>query len=179
MTLLFAMLSLVSIAGAVGVVGAMVARSSRRTAAVELGAYTVPVAATVATVAMLGSLYMSEVAGFIPCRLCWVQRFFMYPLAVFLIVSAARRWRWVAVVGLPVSIIGALIAAYHYAEQRMWLGGSEGFCDAASPCTDVWVQHFGFVTIPFMSFTGFIFVAALLWLRTAANTLTVQQTQEI
>lgn len=169
-TLLFALLSLVALAGAVGLVVVLPRPAARAVAVRELGAYAVPVAATVATVAMLGSLYMSEVAGFIPCRLCWVQRFFMYPLALFLIVAAIRRWAWAALVALPVAVVGAAIALFHYAEQRMWIGGSTGFCDASSPCTDIWVQHFGFISIPFMSLTGFVFVGALMWLRLSAST---------
>jgi len=35
----------------------------------------------VSVVATLGSLYFSEISGFIPCELCWYQRILMYPLA--------------------------------------------------------------------------------------------------
>ncbi|MDE0584452.1 disulfide bond formation protein B [Planococcus sp. A6] len=38
----------------------------------------------VSLVAMLGSLYFSEVQGFIPCELCWYQRIAMYPLVLIL-----------------------------------------------------------------------------------------------
>ena len=41
----------------------------------------------VAITAMAGSLIMSEVVGFIPCRLCWIQRGFMYPAAFFLLLE--------------------------------------------------------------------------------------------
>ena len=36
----------------------------------------------VAGVATLGSLYFSEIADFVPCRLCWFQRILMYPIAL-------------------------------------------------------------------------------------------------
>ena len=49
------------------------------------------IAFLVAAVAMAGSLYFSEVANYIPCRLCWFQRIAMYPLAVILLVAAIRR----------------------------------------------------------------------------------------
>ena len=39
----------------------------------------------VAAVATMGSLYYSEIADFVPCRLCWFQRIGMYPLAVILL----------------------------------------------------------------------------------------------
>jgi disulfide bond formation protein DsbB len=48
-------------------------------------------AALVAAVATAGSLYLSEGAHLVPCRLCWYQRTMMYPLAVILVVAAQRR----------------------------------------------------------------------------------------
>ena len=45
------------------------------------------IAFLVAATATAGSLYFSEVADFVPCRLCWFQRIAMYPLAV----DPARR----------------------------------------------------------------------------------------
>ena len=50
----------------------------------QYGAY---LAFVTALTAMLGSLYYSEMAGFVPCTLCWYQRIFMYPLAVILLVE--------------------------------------------------------------------------------------------
>ena len=47
----------------------------------------------VALLATTGSLYFSEIAGFVPCTLCWYQRIAMYPLVVILAVGAARRDR--------------------------------------------------------------------------------------
>lgn len=45
----------------------------------------------VAATAMAGSLYFSEVAGFVPCVLCWYQRIAMYPLAIILLIAAIRH----------------------------------------------------------------------------------------
>ena len=56
-------------------------------------------AAVVAVVATAGSLYFSEVADFVPCRLCWFQRICMYPLVAVLVVGAMlrdRNARWYA-----------------------------------------------------------------------------------
>lgn len=38
-------------------------------------------------VAMVGSLYFSEIAHFAPCTLCWYQRICMYPLVIILTVG--------------------------------------------------------------------------------------------
>jgi disulfide bond formation protein DsbB len=44
-----------------------------------------------ALTAMLGSLYYSEIAGFIPCTLCWYQRILMYPLTLIILVGIFKR----------------------------------------------------------------------------------------
>ncbi|MCY4370335.1 MAG: disulfide bond formation protein B [bacterium] len=169
MVLLFSLLSLLALAASLGLVLMLVRSGSRTTAVIELGPYALPVAATVATVATLGSIYLSEVEGFVPCLLCWVQRGVMYPLAAFLIVVSFRPARWAAPVALLVAGLGGLVAAYHYGEQRGWVGGSEEFCDAAVPCTYVWVEQFGFMSIPFMAFSGFLLIALLAGLRMLGN----------
>ena len=169
MILFFSLLSLLALAASVGLIVMMARSGSRATAAIELGPYAWPVAATVATVSTLGSLYLSEVEGFVPCLLCWVQRGFMYPLAAFLIVVSFRQLRWAGPAALLVAGLGGLVAAYHYGEQRGWVGGSEAFCDAAAPCTYVWVEQFGFMSIPFMAFSGFLFIALLASLRMLSN----------
>ena len=42
----------------------------------------------VAAIATGGSLFFSEIAGFIPCELCWYQRICMYPLTIIVLVAA-------------------------------------------------------------------------------------------
>ena len=113
-------------------------------------------AAAIAIGATAGSLYFSEIAGFVPCRLCWYQRIAMYPLAVIGIVAALRRDRDVVWYAVPLASIGAGIAAYHYLiEWRPAL--DTGACSANGPaCTDIWFREFGFVTLAFMALAGFI-----------------------
>ena len=50
-------------------------------------------AAAVAVLATLSSLYLSEIADYVPCQYCWWQRIFMYPLAVILPIAAWRADR--------------------------------------------------------------------------------------
>lgn len=49
------------------------------------------IALLTAWIAMCGSLYFSEVNGFVPCTLCWYQRILMYPLTLVLGVGLLRR----------------------------------------------------------------------------------------
>ena len=118
-TFVFAVLALCCL-GAVGVVGiGAVARAlpggAERFAVLraDLRRASLGLAWIIATTSMLGSLYLSEVAKFVPCKLCWYQRICMYPLALILGIAAARRDRTVRVYVLPLAGIGAAIAAYH------------------------------------------------------------------
>jgi disulfide bond formation protein DsbB len=115
----------------------------------------------VALTATAGSLYLSEVAGFIPCTLCWYQRIAMYPLVVVLGIAAWQRDAAVRRYVVPLGTIGALVAAYHVALQRL-PGLPSGACALDIPCTAIYVERFGFVTIPVMAFTGFVTIVTLL-----------------
>lgn len=115
----------------------------------------------VALVATLGSLFYSEVIGFPPCRLCWFQRIAMYPMAVVLLVGASRREFQVKYYALPLALIGFAMSVYHVFVQ--WFPTLEGTsCDPNNPCSNKFVEIFGFVTIPFMAGAGFILIAVLL-----------------
>ena len=121
------------------------------------------VAAGVAIVSMLGSLYYSEVADFPPCRLCWFQRIAMYPLAVILPIAAWRRdpdVRWYAV---PLAVAGGLVSVYHVLVER-YPSLESGSCDPTNPCSIIWVERLGYLTIPTMALSGFVLITILLLL---------------
>jgi disulfide bond formation protein DsbB len=167
LTLFFALLSIIALLGAAAILFLMVT-GRRDVIEAAVGPYALHIAATVATVCMFGSLYLSEVANFPPCRLCWVQRGFMYPLAIGLWLAVWRGWDRIARFALPWAGAGALVAMFHVAEQRGWVGG-ESLCSATTPCTAVWVSHFGFITIPFMALSGFLLIMALMWVQLASG----------
>ena len=123
----------------------------------------------VAATATLGSLYFSEVANFVPCRLCWFQRIAMYPLSVILLVGAVRRDAGVRWYVAPLAVIGAAIAGYHtLIEWRPEL--DSGACEAFGPsCTDVWFREFGFVTLATMALVGFLTILLLVFVRFPAT----------
>jgi disulfide bond formation protein DsbB len=111
-----------------------------------------------------GSLFYSGFAGFEPCSLCWWQRVFFFPQVIIL----ALAWWWqdrrAASYCLWLSLIGSLIAVYHYYGQM--------FNTSALPCQDPstgvaacafnYFVKFGYITIPLMSLTGFLLIVALL-----------------
>jgi disulfide bond formation protein DsbB len=115
----------------------------------------------VALVATAGSLFLSEVAHFVPCVLCWYQRIAMYPLAIVLGVAAWRHDAGVRAYALPLAVVGLLIAAYHTLLER-FPSLDSGACDPAMPCTMTWIWELGYITIPVMAATAFALVAVLL-----------------
>jgi disulfide bond formation protein DsbB len=131
-----------------------------RPAAVEM-------AAAVSVTATVGSLYLSEGAGYDPCRLCWVQRGFMYPAAVLLAIAVFSRARWAMMAAGGLAAIGLPIAIFHRIDQAS--GGIGSVCDPVNPCSSRWVEHFGFVTIPTMAAAGFAAIVALVWLSLSGD----------
>lgn len=111
--------------------------------------------------AMLGSLYLSEIANLPPCRLCWYQRYAMYPIAVVLAVAAWRREARVRIPVLVGAVVGGAIAAYHYLIQ--WFPSLDSnACSLTVPCTAAWFRVFAFISIPYMAFSGFTFVIVMM-----------------
>ena len=119
-------------------------------------------AALVALVSMSGSLYLSEVAGFEPCALCWYQRIAMYPLVLILGIAAVRGDAGVRRYAGPVAAIGAAISVWHIGVERL-PGLPTGSCSLSAPCDLIWVERFGFVTIPVMALAGFLAILTLLF----------------
>lgn len=116
----------------------------------------------ISLLAVLGSLYFSNVRGFPPCILCWYQRIFMYPLALLLPVAILRRDERIHQYVLSLTFVGLLIAIYHNLLYYHILPESAAPCTAGISCTTKFVEYFGFVTIPLMSLGGFVAVTALM-----------------
>ncbi len=114
--------------------------------------------------AVVGSLFYSEIAGFDPCKLCWLQRIFIYPQAVLFGVALIKNKKDAADYAVPLSAMGGLIAIYH---SYIQMGGSPlVICsaDSASACAQRFVMTFGYITIPMMALSAFalLFVAGLI-----------------
>lgn len=109
-------------------------------------------------VAMLGSLYFSEVRHFTPCVLCWYQRILMYPLTVLIAVGLIRKDKNIPYYVLPLSLIGTLIAAYHNLLYYKILPDSLTPCVAGVSCTTRFFAWYGFITIPLLSLTAFLVI---------------------
>jgi len=128
-----------------------------------LNKYALHLAFLQAWAATLGSLYFSEIKGFFPCQFCWYQRIFMYPLAIIFAVAIARKDKNVAYFALPLSIIGASVALYHYLIQWTSLKDFNPIsCSLINDCSQKQVVYLGFVTIPFLSLAAFLVITFLM-----------------
>ena len=112
------------------------------------------ICALIAGGSMAGSLYFSEVAHYVPCTLCWYQRIAMYSLAIIAITATIRR-ETPTPYFIVLASIGAIISLYHWLLER-FPSIDTGACSSAVPCTLVWFEKFGFVTLPFMALVGFV-----------------------
>lgn len=114
----------------------------------------------VATVATLGSFFLSEIAGWNPCKYCWLQRIFMYPQVILLGIALWKRDTKIAPYILALCIVGAAIAKYHYFIQLYDIVASPTNpatpCDASGEsCVKTPFLIFGYITIPMMALTAF------------------------
>jgi disulfide bond formation protein DsbB len=116
----------------------------------------------VALVATGGSLYFSEIADFVPCKLCWFQRIAMYPL-VLLALPALRGDRHGAQYLLPLPVVGLGIAAWHMLVERGVVSDTES-CQISAPggCATKWIEELGYITIPTLAATAFALITFVL-----------------
>ena len=113
----------------------------------------------VSVVATLGSLYFSEIRGYIPCDLCWFQRIFMYPLVLILGIGTFQSDMSVKKFVLPLSILGGTISFFHYLEQKVPGFGGIRPCVSGVPCSSEYINWFGFITIPFLALIAFTLIS--------------------
>ncbi|WP_245954344.1 disulfide oxidoreductase [Paenibacillus flagellatus] len=115
----------------------------------------------IALVATLGSLYFSEVKGYLPCKLCWYQRILMYPQVFLLGIAAVRKQLSIYVYVLPMTVLGAGISTYHYLMEKTDWFPSNSFSCGIVPCDAEYINWFGFVTIPFLALVAFVLISLL------------------
>ena len=113
----------------------------------------------VSAIATLGSLYFSEIRHYEPCKLCWIQRIFMYPIVIMTTVAFIQKNARIAVTTAVFSVVGGCISLYHYGIQKLsFLAENAPSCGAVS-CTGQYINWLGFITIPFLALTAFILIA--------------------
>jgi disulfide bond formation protein DsbB len=128
-----------------------------------LWGYELWLAFLVAALATGGSLFYSEIAGFVPCELCWYQRICMYPLTVLTLLPALAADYRIARYLLPLPFVGACIAVYQILIEEGVVKQSQA-CLISAPggCATKWTDTFGYLTIPVLTLTAFAVAFAFL-----------------
>ncbi len=123
-------------------------------------------------IATLGSLYFSEVWLLVPCKLCWLQRIFMYPLPFILSAGILKKENKLYHYVLPLSLVGLVISIYHnyfYYYANYFLNGANETvmvaCSGGVSCTNVQIEWFGIITIPLLSLIAFTVITVTMLLE--------------
>lgn len=130
-------------------------------------------------VATLGSLYFSEIANYPPCVLCWYQRIAMYPLVVILGFAIYKKSRDLLLPAFVLSAVGWIISVYHNLLYYEILPEAAAPCIAGVSCTTKFIEWFGFVTIPLLSFAGFTAAIILLVIHWKATSPQVKEENNV
>lgn len=116
----------------------------------------------IALVSLMGSMFFSEIMKFPPCVLCWYQRIMMYPLVIVLIAGMFPLDKRVLRYSLPFAILGWIVALYHNLLHYGIVPESASPCVQGVPCSTVYINWLGFITIPMLSFISFSTIVVLL-----------------
>ena len=126
----------------------------------------------IALIAMLSSLFFSEILHYPPCVLCWYQRIFMYPLVGIIGLGIYFRDKYIYRSVFLLSGIGLIISIYHNLLYYKILPESAAPCTLGVSCTTKFIEWFGFITIPFLSGVAFaIIIICMIFYKSSNNPL--------
>ncbi len=109
------------------------------------------------------SLFFSSILEYEPCVLCWYQRICLFPMVFILAAGLFPTFdKSVIKYALPLSIAGGLTAFYHTLLYAGIIPENIQPCSQGVSCTEKYIELFGFVSIPMLSFFAFSAIVALL-----------------
>ncbi len=112
---------------------------------------------------MVFSLFYSNIIGYAPCELCWLQRIFLYPQVFILGLALWKKDSRIIDYSILLSVIGFAIALYH---KYVEISGNGSFCASqAVACTKIYFTEFGYITIPVMALTSFAAMILVMYIR--------------
>ena len=119
-------------------------------------------ALSIAIIATLGSLFFSEVMGFVPCTMCWYQRIFMYPLVLIFLTNLLYPDNNVFKYSIVLVVAGLVFSIYHNLLLFDIIPASAVPCASGVPCSTKYINWFGFINIPLLSFISYFMIFVLL-----------------
>jgi len=117
-----------------------------------------------ATSATLISLFFSEVVKLPVCVLCWYQRIAMYPLVLILPLALFPLDPKVVRYAGGLVVFGWLTALFHVLLIAGFIPQSAQPCVAGIPCSETYLNVFGFLNMAMMSLLTFTALGILLLL---------------
>jgi len=113
----------------------------------------------VTLLAIITSFTYSIYFGYQPCLLCWWDRVLMFPQLVIFGVAWMKQKESNLETRI-LSLLGILVSGYH---TFIDFGGNEFIsCETGSvSCLQRYVFEFGYITIPVMALSGFVFLFIL------------------
>jgi hypothetical protein len=111
---------------------------------------------------MIGSLWYSEVIGYVPCLMCWYQRLAIFAVAIVSFIALVKNhgkevWSYIS----TLSVLGIIVAILHVFSRTT---NSEIFdCSAVgASCLQELFKVYGYIDIPVMSLTALSFVVLII-----------------
>ena len=103
----------------------------------------------------VGSLGYSEVIGYVPCKLCWVQRITLYPVLILSAIGLYKKDdKVLSDYIIALMVIGSLVGAYHIFLQFVPNSLDCATTGQGVSCSKNWVRVWGYITIPVMCITA-------------------------
>ena len=135
-----------------------------------LWGYELWAAFVVSSIATGGSLFLSDIAHFVPCELCWYQRICMYPLSLLTLFAAVHNDYRLPRYLIPFTVIGGGVSVYHLLIENKVVGQSSA-CLISAPggCGVKWINEFGYVTIPVLALSAFALLLVLFAFAASGN----------
>ncbi len=118
----------------------------------------------ISLLATVGSLIYSDILGYQPCKFCWYQRVFMYPQVILMGIALVRKDMGMKLYGFVLSVIGGVIALYHYLGQFSLAPLPCSAVGQSISCSERFSTEFGYITIPLMAFSAFLLSALSFWI---------------
>lgn len=124
--------------------------------------YSLPLGFTISAVGLFLTLYYSDVLGYVPCGLCWIQRIFLYPQVALFGLALLKKDMDIFFYTKWLSVFGLIVSLYH---NYIQLGYNPLIpCPVTAVFADCAVPpfiEFGFVTFPGMAVVLFTFIILL------------------
>jgi disulfide bond formation protein DsbB len=126
--------------------------------------YTFILGFLVALGAVVCTLFYSEIVGYPPCELCWIQRIFLYPQLVLFGMELYKRERSIIDFSIVFAVLGSITSIYHiFVESGIAAGPA--CADPSSggvSCAVRYIYEFGYMTMPIMALTLSLFIIVIL-----------------